>query len=131
LKTRNHSKSANAGNKPHLGLQATLWAAGDQSRSTEGDLGQEPGDSLHRDLDEDLKADFTLANPPSNADAADHERLAAEAGPGRRFPPGLPRADHANYLWIELFHSAPNGKGRAGFVMANSASDARLVECSS
>ena len=49
-------------------------------------------------------------------------------GPGRRFPFGLPRTDNANYLWIQLFYSALNAKGRAGFVMANSASDARASE---
>ena len=46
----------------------------------------------------------------------------------RRFPFGLPRTDNANYLWIQLFYSALNPKGRAGFVMANSASDARSSE---
>jgi type I restriction enzyme M protein len=49
-------------------------------------------------------------------------------GPGRRFPFGLPKPDNANYLWIQLFYSALNAKGRAGFVMANSASDARSSE---
>jgi type I restriction enzyme M protein len=49
-------------------------------------------------------------------------------GPGRRFPFGLPRTDNANYLWIQLFYSSLNEKGRAGFVMANSASDARGSE---
>jgi type I restriction enzyme M protein len=49
-------------------------------------------------------------------------------GPARRFPFGLPRTDNANYLWIQLFHSALNAQGRAGFVMANSASDARSSE---
>ena len=49
-------------------------------------------------------------------------------GTGRRFPFGLPRTDNANYLWIQLFHSALNARGRAGFVMANSASDARSSE---
>lgn len=38
------------------------------------------------------------------------------------------KADNANYLWIELFYSALNTKGRAGFVMANSAADARQSE---
>src|SRR6266568_2174936 len=47
---------------------------------------------------------------------------------GRRFPFGLPRTDNANYLWIQLFYSALNEKGRAAFVMANSASDARASE---
>ena len=72
--------------------------------------------------------DFVLANPPFNVNAVDKERLAAEVGLGRRFPFGLPRADNANYLWIQLFYSALNAKGRAGFVMANSASDARSSE---
>jgi type I restriction enzyme M protein len=72
--------------------------------------------------------DFVLANPPFNVNAVDKERLADAVGPGRRFPYGLPRTDNANYLWIQLFASALNGTGRAGFVMANSASDARSSE---
>ena len=72
--------------------------------------------------------DFVLANPPFNVNAVDKERLKDSVGPGRRFPFGLPRTDNANYLWIQLFHSALNAKGRAGFVMANSASDARSSE---
>jgi type I restriction enzyme M protein len=74
------------------------------------------------------KFDFVLANPPFNVNAVDKERLADSVGPGRRYPFGLPRTDNANYLWIQLFHSALNSKGRAGFVMANSASDARSSE---
>lgn len=58
----------------------------------------------------------------------DKERLKDMVGPGRRFHFGLPNPDNANYLWIQLFHSALNAKGRAGFVMANSASDARSSE---
>ena len=72
--------------------------------------------------------DFVLANPPFNVNAVDKERLKDMVGLGRRFPFGLPRTDNANYLWIQLFHSALNEKGRAGFVMANSASDARASE---
>jgi type I restriction enzyme M protein len=72
--------------------------------------------------------DFVLANPPFNVNAVDKERLADAVGPGRRFPHGLPRTDNANYLWIQLFASALNATGRAGFVMANSASDARSSE---
>src|SRR6266567_4609033 len=78
--------------------------------------------------------DFVLANPPFNVNAVDKERLKDSVGPGRRFPFGLPRTDNANYLWIQLFYSAlKNGEagtsgGRAGFVMANSASDARSSE---
>lgn len=72
--------------------------------------------------------DFVLANPPFNVNAVDKERLKDMVGPGRRFPFGMPRSDNANYLWIQLFHSALNATGRAGFVMANSASDARSSE---
>jgi type I restriction enzyme M protein len=72
--------------------------------------------------------DFVLANPPFNVNAVDKERLKEMVGAGRRFPFGLPRTDNANYLWIQLFHSALNATGRAGFVMANSASDARASE---
>ena len=72
--------------------------------------------------------DFVLANPPFNVNAVDKERLEGDVGPGRRFPFGLPRTDNANYLWIQLFFSSLGKKGRAGFVMANSASDARASE---
>lgn len=72
--------------------------------------------------------DFVLANPPFNVNAVDKERLKDAVGPGRRFPFGLPRTDNANYLWIQLFYSSLNAHGRAGFVMANSASDARSSE---
>lgn len=74
------------------------------------------------------KFDFVLANPPFNVNAVDKERLKDAVGPGRRFPFGLPRTDNANTLWIQLFYSSLNAKGRAGFVMANSASDARSSE---
>ncbi len=79
--------------------------------------------------------DFVLANPPFNVNAVDKERLKDATGTGRRFPFGLPRTDNANYLWIQIFYSAlanpstGSGRGgRAGFVMANSASDARASE---
>ena len=72
--------------------------------------------------------DFVMANPPFNVNAVDKERLKDCVGPGHRFPFGLPRTDNANYLWIQLFYSSLNDQGRAGFVMANSASDARSSE---
>jgi type I restriction enzyme M protein len=72
--------------------------------------------------------DFVLANPPFNVNAVDKERLAYAVGPNSRYPFSLPRTDNANYLWIQLFYSSLNPKGRAGFVMANSASDARSSE---
>jgi type I restriction enzyme M protein len=78
-------------------------------------------DDLHRSTG---KFDFVMANPPFNVDRVDKDRLKDDS----RFPFGLPRADNANYLWIQLFYSALNDTGRAGFVMANSASDARGSE---
>jgi len=72
--------------------------------------------------------DFVLANPPFNVNAVDKERLKEAVGPGRRYPFGLPNTDNANYLWIQLFYSSLAPAGRAGFVMANSASDARSSE---
>jgi type I restriction enzyme M protein len=64
--------------------------------------------------------DYVMANPPFNVNKVDKTKLADD----RRFPFGMPKADNANYLWIQLFHSALNETGRAGFVMANSAGDA-------
>jgi type I restriction enzyme M protein len=72
--------------------------------------------------------DFVLANPPFNVDKVDKDRLKESVGEGRRFPFGLPKTDNGNYLWIQLFYAALSAKGRAGFVMANSASDARSSE---
>ena len=68
--------------------------------------------------------DFVLANPPFNVDGVDKERIKDDP----RYPYGLPSVDNANYLWIQIFGSALSAKGRAGFVMANSASDARGSE---
>ena len=71
--------------------------------------------------------DFVMANPPFNVDGVDKEKDAIKKR-ADRFPFGLPKPDNGNYLWIEMFWSALNDKGRAGFVMANSAADARGTE---
>ena len=65
-----------------------------------------------------------MANPPFNVDRVDKERLKDDP----RFPFGMPRSDNANYLWIQIFYSALKDTGRSGFVMANSAADARTSE---
>jgi len=68
--------------------------------------------------------DFVMANPPFNVSGVDKERL--EGDP--RFPFGVPATGNANYLWIQMFYASLNDQGRAGFVMANSAGDARGSE---
>lgn len=69
--------------------------------------------------------DYVMANPPFNQSEVDRSRLMNEAGlVDARFTLGVPTTNNANYLWIGLFAAALNEKGRAGFVMANSASDA-------
>lgn len=69
--------------------------------------------------------DFVMANPPFNQSEVDRSRLVNEAGHVEaRFSLGVPTVNNANYLWIGLFAAALNDTGRAGFVMANSASDA-------
>ena len=89
----------------------------------EGDIRE--ANSYYEDLHRCVgKFDFVMANPPFNVKRVDRERLRD----GPRFPFGVPRTDNANYLWIQLFLSVLNPSGRAGFVMANSAADARASE---
>lgn len=88
-----------------------------------GDIRQ--ANTYYEDLHESVgKFDFVVANPPFNVNRVDKERLRDDP----RFPFGLPSADNANYIWIQAFYSALNDNGRAGFVMANSAADARHSE---
>ncbi|PJE33763.1 putative type I restriction enzymeP M protein [Pseudooceanicola marinus] len=68
--------------------------------------------------------DFVMANPPFNVSGVRKDDLEGDW----RFPFGIPKPDNANYLWMQLFYSALNDQGRAGFVMANSAGDARGSE---
>lgn len=88
-----------------------------------GDIKQ--GNTYYEDIHNSFgKFDFVMANPPFNVSGVDKERIRED----KRFSYGIPRADNANYLWIETFVNALNEKGRAGFVMANSASDAGQSE---
>ena len=72
------------------------------------------------------KCDYVMANPPFNVDKVKSESAYA-AG---RLPFGLPGVNaktkeisNANYLWISYFYAYLNDHGRAGFVMASSATD--------
>lgn len=68
------------------------------------------------------KCDFIMANPPFNVDGVDKSKDSVKKD--LRLPFGLPKNDNGNYLWIQYFYSCLNENGRAGFVMASSASDA-------
>lgn len=82
--------------------------------------------SYYEDLHKGVgKFDFVMANPPFNVDRIDKDRIKDDTA---RFAFGMPNVDNGNYLWIQLFASSLSEKGRAGFVMANSASDARSSE---
>jgi len=88
-----------------------------------GDIRQ--GNTYYEDFHNSIgKFDFVMANPPFNVNGVDKEKVRAD----KRFVYGVPKVDNANYLWIQVFLSALNGRGRAGFVIANSASDARQSE---
>ena len=70
--------------------------------------------------------DYVMANPPFNVDKVNADNTAA-AG---RLPFGVPSynektkaVSNGNYLWISYFYAYLNPKGRAGFVMAASATD--------
>ena len=68
------------------------------------------------------KCDFVMANPPFNVKKIDKSKDYVKEDP--RLPFGVPKADNGNYMWIQYFNSYLNEKGRAGFVMASSATDA-------
>lgn len=71
---------------------------------------------------------YVMANPPFNVDKVKSES-AQSAG---RLPFGLPSVNaktkeigSGNYLWISYFYAYLNETGRAGFVMASSATDSQ------
>lgn len=91
--------------------------------------------------------DFVMANPPFNVDGVNTDQIKKQVGQwddeaqavgkkqtpeaGKRLPFGLPGTNaktkaisNANSLWVQYFYAYLNAGGRAGFVMASSASDA-------
>lgn len=77
--------------------------------------------------------DYVMANPPFNVKSVKESTVKNDK---RFYEYGLPKnkgkkddkISDANYLWISLFATSLNATGRAGFVMPNSASDARNSE---
>ena len=100
------------------------------------------------------QCDFVMANPPFNVKKVDKDRKYVKQDPRLFGKPvtdeedvalgensdnktknpkatqrlGLPKADNGNYLWIQYFYHYLNEQGRAGFVMASSATDAGNTE---
>ncbi len=77
------------------------------------------------------QCDYVMANPPFNVDGVDTKKVEAQVDEAGRLPFGLPGTNaktgaisNANSLWIQYFYAYLNDTGRAGFVMASSASDA-------
>ena len=88
--------------------------------------GDESNSFYHDTHNLEGKCDYVMANPPFNVDKVKSESAWA-AG---RLPFGLPGVNakskeigNANYLWISYFYAYLNDHGRAGFVMASSATD--------
>lgn len=77
------------------------------------------------------ECDFVMANPPFNVDGVSKKEVEKQVDEDGRLPFGLPGTNartgaisNANSLWIQYFYAYLNETGRAGFVMASSASDA-------
>lgn len=88
--------------------------------------GDEANSFYHDTHNLEGKCNYVMANPPFNVDKVKSESAWA-AG---RLPFGLPGVNakskeigNANYLWISYFYAYLNDHGRAGFVMASSATD--------
>ena len=85
------------------------------------------------------KFDYVLANPPFNVDDVNLDKVKGQERfntygipqkktKAKKKDEGKETVPNANYLWINLFATSLNDTGRAGLVMANSASDARHSE---
>ena len=74
------------------------------------------------------KCDFVMANPPFNVNKVDKDKDYVKTDPRLFKDIGIPKADNGNYLWIQYFYHYLNATGRAGFVMASSATDAGNTE---
>lgn len=89
--------------------------------------GDEANSFYHDAHNLDGCCDYVMANPPFNVDKVKAE----SAESAKRLPFGMPAVNknkevgNGNYLWISYFYSYLNETGRAGFVMASSATDSQ------
>ena len=106
------------------GLRGTVVQANTYTEDPHGSFGQ---------------FDYVLANSPFNVDDVSIAAVEKDArfntwgiprnkSKLKKADVGLEAVPNANYLWINLFATSLNAKGRAALVMANSASDARHSE---
>ena len=84
-------------------------------RGIEPDLGAYAADTFLEDQHPTMRADYIMANPPSNLP----DWGAAQLNDDVRWPHGLPPAGNANFAWLQhmIYHLAPSGK--IGMVLAN------------
>ncbi|WP_295388857.1 N-6 DNA methylase [uncultured Thiodictyon sp.] len=90
------------------------------------------GNTFYDQVDQLIgRCDFVMANPPFNVDGVVTDKIEGQVDIKGRLPFGLPGTNaktgaisNANSLWIQYFYAYLNATGRAGFVMASSASDA-------
>lgn len=89
--------------------------------------GDEANSFYHDAHNLDGCCDYVMANPPFNVDKVKAESCES----AKRLPFGIPSINknkevgNGNYLWISYFYSYLNETGRAGFVMASSATDSQ------
>lgn len=89
--------------------------------------GDEANSFYHDAHNLDGCCDYVMANPPFNVDKVKAESCEN----AKRLPFGMPginknkEVGNGNYLWISYFYSYLNEHGRAGFVMASSATDSQ------
>lgn len=89
--------------------------------------GDEANSFYHDAHNLDGCCDYVMANPPFNVDKVKAESCEN----AKRLPFGMPginrnkEVGNGNYLWISYFYSYLNERGRAGFVMASSATDSQ------
>ena len=93
-------------------------------RNINANLGEGPADTFTKDLHDDMRADFIIANPPFNMSDWGQPNLLGD----KRWVYSTPPKGNANYAWLQhmIFHLSSNGM--AGIVLANGSLSAKSVE---